>query len=89
METIPTESVEKRQHCFQRLFFGPNSIKYVIYMPKLRPAEVLAEPVGRTVVDSPLKEEANSALLRLVAKPGCKEIGFRQISLTIYILYHR
>ena len=26
--------------------------------------------------------------LRLLPKPGCKWIGFQQISLTIYILYH-
>ena len=26
---------------------------------------------------------------RLVAKPGCKEIGFRQISLKMQILYHK
>ena len=26
---------------------------------------------------------------RLVAKPGCWEIGFRQISLNKYILYHK
>ena len=47
----------------------------------------------RAQADLQITEQLKMAVLqvecRLVAKPGCKEIGFRQITLNICILYHK